>query len=123
MRAKSELPELQPQKKFESKLLDRAYVEFPIEAKAGRVTRKEAVELLAKELGVPSETVGLIRLEGHSGTTNLLGKFYVYGSQESKKRAHPKHLEIRLLPKEERQKLKEAKKKIALAAPGAEAKK
>jgi ribosomal protein S24E len=116
------MPELQVLKRTESKLLDRAYVELLIDAKGGKLTRKEAIETLAKELGVQAENIGLVRLKGHSGTTNVVGEFYVYGSQASKKLAHPKYLEVRLLSKEEREKLKQAKKKQP-APPAAEAKK
>ncbi len=113
------------QKRSESKLLNRSYVEYPIEGMAGKLNRKEAIAMLAKEVNAPPENVGLIRLEEQSGTTRVLGKFYVYGSQDSKKRNHPKHLESRLLTKEEREKLKQAKKKKreAAPAPAAEAKK
>lgn len=108
---------MQIQKKSESKLLDRTYVEFTFEGSGGRIARKDAIALLAKEMSVPAENVGLIRLEGQSGTTNLLGKFYVYGSQAAKNRTHPKYLGERLLSKEEREKLKQAKKKAKQAAP------
>ncbi len=114
------------QKKSESKLLDRSYVEYPIEGVAGKLSRKDAVAMLAKEVGAPPENIGLIRLEEQSGTTTVLGKFYVYGSQDSKKRYHPKHLESRLLTKEEREKLKQAakkKKQEAAPAPAPEKKK
>ena len=114
---------MQVQKKTESKLLDRTYVEFAIEGKAGHLSRKEAVALLAKEMNVPAENVGLVRLEEQSGTTGVLGKFYVYGSADSKKKAHPKYLEVRMLSKEEREKLKQEKKKAAAPAPAPEAKK
>lgn len=114
---------MQVQKKAESKLLDRTYVEFSIEGRAGHVTRKEAIELLAKEMNVPAENVGLLRLEEQSGTTDVLGKFYVYGSAASKKRTHPKYLEVRMLSKEEKEKLKQEKKKAAQPAPAPEAKK
>lgn len=113
---------MQVLKRSESKLLDRAYVELLMDGKGGKLTRKEAIDMLAKELGVQAENVGLLRLKGQSGTTDLVGEFYVYGSQASKKLAHPKHLEARLLTKEEREKLKQAKKKQP-APPAAEAKK
>jgi len=116
------MPELQRLRK-ESKLLDRTYVEYLIDSSAGKIARKDAIALLSKEMGVPPENVGLIRLEGQSGTTNVVGKFFVYGSQESKKLTHPKHLEVRLLSKEEREKLKQAKKKQPAPAQAAEAKK
>lgn len=109
-------------KETESKVLDRTYVEMGMEGKAGKISRMEAIEAVAQQLGVPAENVGLIRLDGQSGTKDLVGKFYVYGSQESKKRLHPHHLAVRLMTKEEREKLKQEKKKKA-AAPAPEAKK
>ena len=114
---------MQIQKKAESKLLGRTYVELVIDGKAGKITRKEAISMLAKELNVPEENVGLVRLEEQSGETTVVGKFYVYESAASKKAIHPKHLEVRLLSKEEREKLKQEKKKAAAPAPAQEAKK
>jgi ribosomal protein S24E len=111
------------EKKSESKVLDRSYVELYMEDKAGRVSRKEAIAAVAQEMGVPAENVALIRMDGQSGTTRVVGKFYVYGSPESKKRVQLKHLEERLLTKEEREKLKQERKKAATPAPAAEAKK
>ncbi|HEY6283786.1 MAG TPA: hypothetical protein VIW22_07665 [Nitrososphaerales archaeon] len=111
------------EKKSQSKVLDRSYVEAHIEDKNGRFSRKEAVAIVAQELGVPAENVALIRMEGQSGTTNLLGKFYVYGSAQSKNRVHPKYLEERMLTKAERDKLKQDRKKAAVPAAQPEAKK
>ena len=113
------------EKKSESKELDRSYVEFSIEGKAGKISRKEAIAMVAQELGVPLENVGLIRIDGESGTRKVVGKFYVYGSAESKKKVHPRYLEERMLSKEEREKLKQERKKAATApaAPAPEAKK
>ena len=112
-------------KKSVSKVLDRTYVEMSVEGKSGRINRKEALTAVAQEMGVPVENVGLIRIEGQSGTTDVVGKFYVYGSLESKQKVHPKYLDHRTLSKEEREKLKQEKKKAAApaAAPAAEAKK
>ncbi len=114
---------MQVQKKTESKLLDRHYVELLIEASAGKLTRKEAVSALAKEMGVSEENIGLVRLEEQSGTRAVLGKFHVYGSKESKKRLHQRYLDERSLSKEERDKLKQERKKAKTAAPPPEAKK
>ena len=113
------------EKKSESKVLDRSYVEFLMEGKAGRISRNEAIAAVAQELGVPQENVGLIRIDGESGTTNVMGRFYVYGSAASKKKLHPKYLEERTLTKEEREKLKQERKKAGTpaAAPSTEAKK
>ena len=112
------------EKKSESKVLDRSYVEMPLEGRAGKLTRKEAVAMVAQEMGVPAENVGLLRIDGQSGTTKVLAKFYVYGSADSKKRVHLKYLNERMLTKEERDKLKQERKKAATPAAAApEAKK
>ena len=111
-------------KKTELNVLDRSYVELSLVGRAGKISRKEAIEAVAQELGVPSDRVGLLRIDGQSGTTNVVGRFYVYGSAETKKRIHPKYLDDRTLSKEERDKLKQERKKAATPAAAApEAKK
>ena len=110
-------------KRSDSKVLERSYIELQLDGRAGKVTRKEAIAAVAQELGVAPETVGVVRLEGQAGTTDVIGRFYVYGSAEAKKSVHPSHLEERLLTKEEREKLKQERKKAANPAPTAEAKK
>jgi len=111
-------------RRTESKLLDRSYVEMILDGKAGKISRREAVAAVAQEMGVPPENVGLVRMESQSGTTTVVGKFYVYGSAESKKRVHPRYLEERILTREEREKLKQERKKAAIPAAAApEAKK
>ena len=114
---------MQLEKKAESKLLDRTYVELTLEGRAGKLTRKEAISTLAKEMNVPEENVGLLSLDGTTGKADVVARFYVYGSAESKKRIHPKYLATRLLSKEEKEKLKAEKKKAAAPAAAPEAKK
>ena len=114
---------MQVEIKSESKVLDRSYVEVSMEGKAGKITRKEAIAVVAQEMKVPPENVALVRMDGESGTTNIVGRFYVYGSAESKKKVEPKYLAERLLTKEEREKLKQERKKAATPAPAPEAKK
>jgi ribosomal protein S24E len=111
------------EKKSESKVLDRAYVELTLDDRAGKLSRKEAIAAVAEAMGVAAENVALIRMEGESGTRKLRGRFYVYGSAASKKKVHPPHLEERTLSKEEREKLRQERKKAAAPAPAAEAKK
>ena len=113
---------MQVQKKSESKLLVRTYVEVALEGKAGLVKRSEAISMVAKELGVPFENVGLISLDQSSGTRKVLGRFYVYGSAGTKDRLHPKYLSIRTLSKEEKEKLKAEEKKKKAAPAQAETK-
>ena len=114
---------MQVEKKSESKVLDRSYVVATMEGKAGKISRKEAVAAVAQEMGVPAENVALIKLDGESGTTDVIGRFYVYGSPSSKKSIQLRYLEERTLSKEEREKLKQERKKAATPAPAPEAKK
>lgn len=109
-------------KRTDSKVLDRSYVELSLEGRSGKITRKEAIEEAARELGTPAENIGLVSLRGGAGKTDMVGRFYAYGSPESKRRLHPRYLDERTLTKEEREKLKQARKKAAAPAP-AEAKK
>lgn len=114
---------MQVEKKTDSKVLERSYIELRLQGRAGKLTRKEAVAAAAQELGVAPETVGIVRLDGQAGTTDVIGKFYIYGSAESKKKIHPRYLDERMLTKEEREKLKQERKKAAAPAPAPEAKK
>lgn len=98
-------------------------MEFSFGDRAGKLSRREAVTTLAKELGVPEENIGLVRLEEQAGTTSVLGRFYVYESKESKARLHPKYLDERALSKEEKEKLRQERKKAKAPAPAKEAKK
>ncbi len=114
---------MQVEKKSESKVLERSYFEMRLEGKAGKLTRKEAIAAVAQELGVAPEKIGIIGLKGEAGTTDLEGRFYVYSSAAAKKRVHPRHLDERILTKEEREKLRQERKKAKTAAPPAETKK
>jgi len=110
-------------RKLDSKVLERSYVELRLEGRAGTLTRKEAVAAAAQELGVAPEKVGIVRLDGQAGTTDLIGRFCIYGSAESKKRMHPRYLEERVLTKDEREKLRQERKKAATSTPTEEVKK
>jgi ribosomal protein S24E len=114
---------LQIVKRTESKVLGRSYLEVSLDESAGKISRKDAVEAVAKELGVPNENVGLIRMDGGSGTRDVVGRFYVYTSMDMKARLQPRHLSERALTKEEREKLKQERKKQAAPPAAAEAKK
>jgi ribosomal protein S24E len=114
---------LQVVKRSDSKVLERSYVELRLDGRAGKLTRKEAITVVAQELGVAPENVGVVRLDGHAGTTDVICRFYVYDSANAKRRVHPKYLEERVLTKEEREKLKQGRKKAVTPAPTAEAKK
>ncbi len=95
----------------ESKLLGRKEVSVLFKEKAGALTRRDAVKEVAQEMKVDESRVGLISLYPEAGTRSLVGRFHVYDSEDSMKRLHHDYLRVRLLTKEEREKLKQEKKK------------
>lgn len=95
----------------ESKLLGRREVLVLFKEKAGALTRRDAVKEVAQEMKVEEKRVGLISLYSQAGTRSLVGRFHVYDSEESMKSLHHDYLSVRLLTKEEREKLKQEKKK------------
>ncbi len=102
---------MQVLEKTDSKLLGRTELRVNFGDKAGALSRKDAVKLVADELKVDQSKVGLIALRTGSGSRNLVGVFHVYQSDDVMKVLHQKHLALRLLTKEEREALKQAKKK------------
>lgn len=109
--------------KTESKLLGRTYIEIEMEGKAGMISRKDAVSAAATELNVPGDQVALLRLDQKAGSREVVGRFFVYSSPEGKKKVHPPHLAERILTKEEREKLRQDRKKAATPPPAPEKKK
>jgi ribosomal protein S24E len=105
--------------KTESKLLNRLEVEVRIRGKAGKISRKEALTLVAEEMAVPLTKVGLVRMEQQSGSRDIVGTFFVYGSEKTMKEFHPDHLSVRMLNKDDREKLKQERKKAAAPKPEA----
>ena len=91
-------------------------VDVLVPGRAGKVSRGEAVEMVAEELKVEKKRVGLISLEQQAGTTDVFGKFRVFGSEEALKGTHPRHLLVRLMTKEEREKLKQERKRAKTQA-------
>jgi ribosomal protein S24E len=103
----------------DSKLLNRTEVEVRIRGEAGKISRKEALSLVAEEMKVAPAKVGLVRMEQQSGSRDIVGTFFIYGSDETMKEFHPDHLSVRMLNKGEREKLKQERKKAAAPKPEA----
>ena len=114
---------MQVRKKEESKLLGKTYVELLLEGRAGKISRKEAIAAAAEAVGASADSVGIVSLDQQSGTQDVVGRFQVYSSADDMKKLHPGYLSVRLLTKEEKEKLKQDRKKAAAPAPAAEAKK
>ena|GEM_PF-158990 len=91
-------------------LLKRREVVCVFKGVAGKLTRKEAAEMLAKELKLDKKFVIPISLQPETGMSDLRCMFYVYDDEDLAKRHLPKYIPLRMLSKEERKKAKEAAK-------------
>lgn len=96
---------------LENPLFHRREVQGVFGGVAGRLPRGEARRMVAEALGVPQETVYPIRLAGEAGRPDIKGTFYVYEKEADARRQLPRHLFLRLLPKEERKKERAKRKK------------
>ncbi|MEM3437881.1 MAG: hypothetical protein QXP55_05065 [Nitrososphaerales archaeon] len=93
-------------------LLRRREINCIFNSMAGLIKRQDAINMVAKSLNVDAKNVYLISLRTKTGTRDVSGLFYIYDNPEDAKKQLPKYLFLRLLPKEEREKLlKESKKK------------
>ncbi|MCP8311222.1 MAG: hypothetical protein L6N95_02050 [Candidatus Methylarchaceae archaeon HK01B] len=95
-------------------LLGRREISYIFSSIAGSLTRQDAVKMVAEKLNVDIDKVYLISLKMRTGTRDVSGLFYIYDNPEDAKKQLPRHLFLRMLSKEEREKvIKEAKKKEA----------
>lgn len=91
-------------------ILRRREVKCLFKGVAGKLTRKEAAEMLAKELKLDKKFVIPVSLMCKTGTNDINCIFYVYDDENLAKQHLPKYIFIRMLTKEERKKAKEAEK-------------
>ncbi len=91
-------------KTFYNPFLKRLEVEYEFSDGNGKISRKQAVEIVAKELNKSPEKVIPIYLEGSFGLRKLRGLFYVYDDEKLAKMHLKKYIWLRMLPKEEKKK-------------------
>ncbi len=91
-------------------LLKRREVKCLFKGSAGRLTRKEAVEILTKELKLDKKFVIPENLICKNGVNDIHCTFYIYDDENLAKKHLPKYIFMRMLTKEERKKAKEAEK-------------
>jgi ribosomal protein S24E len=94
----------------QNKLLSRREIVVNFKGGSGFITRPSAIEAIATRLGVPKESVRILRLQGKFGLRDLIAQVYVYSDPKVIKKQLPPYLAIRELPKEERKKAREALK-------------
>lgn len=108
-----------------NELLRRREVRCVFKGSAGKLGRKDAVQMLSKELKLDKKLVIPVNLQCETGRKDVRCTFYVYDDENLARKHLPKYLFMRLLTEEERKAAKEAEKpkqKPAEEAPSAKAK-
>ncbi|MEM1994794.1 MAG: hypothetical protein QXW32_04895 [Nitrososphaerales archaeon] len=95
----------------ENLLLNRREVVCIFPRSAGKITRADAVKAIAQKLNLPEEKIIPINIKSSQGVTDTKVTFYIYKDLEDARRQLPKYIMLRLLPKEERKKIMEQKRK------------
>jgi len=95
----------------ENPLLNRREVICVFRGGAGKVTRADVVKAVSEKFSVPSEQIIPISIKHSHGIRDVTATVYIYKNLEDAKRQLPKHIMLRLLPKEERKKILEQKRK------------
>lgn len=95
----------------DNKLLGRKEVTYLFKDVAGKLTKKEAVEFVAKQHSVNPASVIPIKLKGVFGTRNVEALFYIYSDMEEARKQLPEYIFLRLLPPEERSRVLEEKRR------------
>jgi len=95
----------------ENPLLNRREVVLMLPGSAGKITRADVVKAVSEKLSIPSELIIPISIEHSHGVRDAKVTLYIFKTLEDAKRQLPKHILLRLLPKEERKKLAEQKRK------------
>ena len=91
-------------------LLKRREVRCLFKGQAGKLTRNDAVKLLAEQLKLDKKFVIPVTLKCETGRMDVRGTFYVYDDEGLAKKHLPKYVFLRLLSKEEKKEAKEEKK-------------
>ncbi|MEM1524653.1 MAG: hypothetical protein QW372_01055 [Nitrososphaerales archaeon] len=94
----------------ENKLLGRKECICYFPSAAGLIKRSEAIEALASALKVEKEKVYLVKLLTSTGSKDVKGIFYIYDDVNKARKHLPKYIFIRMLSKDEREKLKKEQK-------------
>jgi ribosomal protein S24E len=110
--------------KIEKPLLGRTEVSAVVKDAASTLSRKKASEMLAKEFGVEEKLVFPVNIHTASGNRDAVIHAFIYKNLDDAKKQLPKHFFVRMLSKEERDKInkgrasKKAEKKQAAAKGG-----
>lgn len=95
----------------ENPLLNRRELVCVFPSSAGKLTRGDVVKAVAQKISVPEDRIIPVNIKCSHGITDARVTLYIYGNLEDAKRQLPKHIMLRILPKEERKKILEQKRK------------
>jgi ribosomal protein S24E len=99
----------------ENKLLGRRELKIRFKSGNGILTRQAAAEAIASKTGVPKENVQVISLKGKFGNRDADANAYVFSNAQDAKKQLAEYVLVRHLPKEERKRVREEKRKAATA--------
>ena len=75
---------------IENSFLSRREITCNFQGLGGKLKRKEAVDIITKELNLSDKTVIAINMKKQTGRPNVTGMFYVYDNEElAKKQVNP----------------------------------
>jgi ribosomal protein S24E len=78
--------------RYEKPLLKRFEIDFLIKDLDKPLTRKEAIELLSKKLGIDIDRIVLVKIENIFGKSEMKGHCHIYNTPEDKNRFEQKHI-------------------------------
>jgi ribosomal protein S24E len=99
----------------QNKLLGRRELKVKFNAGNGILTRQSAAEAIASKVGVSKENVQVISLKGKFGIRDADVYAYIFSNSQEAKKQLDEYVLLRHLPKEERKKIREDKRKATPA--------
>lgn len=97
-------------------LLGRREVHISFKEAAGKISRIELKEIVAKYLKMKNEYIVPISLQPKKGKRDLKAVFHIYKDEADAKNIIPRYRLLRILTKEERKKILDEEKAIKLKA-------
>ncbi|MGD1835364.1 MAG: hypothetical protein ACPKQO_06545 [Nitrososphaeraceae archaeon] len=97
-------------------MLNRKEIKILLKDAAGKISRLELINIIAKNFGIDKKKVFPISIDGEKGKKDVHALVFVYDSEELAKKHLPKYRILRTLTKEERKKIIDQEKESKLKA-------
>ena len=101
---------------FDNLFMKRKELRLILKNAAGRITKTDAINLIAAKNNIEKKTIVPISMNCSYGKPDVDASFYIYESEAAMKDSLPKHRNLRLLGKAERKKIIEDEKSAKLKA-------